>query len=197
MADDVEPANKDHRLGDVGLNLVELMSLGAAWSCGTVGGHRPCLTTNGDQYAPVGEDADGEYDDVERHEVPDYEAHKQIFTHVPKIVTHAIFQSACFEQQWCQEYNLEEPSECHGRVYHPTAQLLSCPDMMDHLQIAFDGEGGDVDSGTKESVRNRDFTLQRQAQPVAQRARVADIAKLHRRTDDQKKSWRKDQEHSG
>jgi len=64
MADDVEPANKDHGLDCVGLNLVELMSLRGVWSSGTVGGHHPCLTTNCDQYTPVAEDTYGEYDNV-------------------------------------------------------------------------------------------------------------------------------------
>ena len=154
-----------------------------------MGGHHLCLTTNGDQYTPVAEDEDGKYNDVERQEVPEQHCLSQILTIiVPIAIAYAIYHSGRSEHQWYPDYDSREPTKRYCRVNHPRAQLLLSPDVMDHLEIALNGDGGDVESGAVHSIRNERIAIQRNAQPVAQCASVAEIAKLHRIGEDHKKA---------
>ena len=78
-------AHKNHRLDNAGLHLVGHGLSGAARRTARVCRHYSRLTTQDDQYAPVAEDEDQYYNDVEGQELPDRTGHASCLTFPEKL----------------------------------------------------------------------------------------------------------------
>ena len=147
--DDEEQADKKHGLDDLGLTVLQLGLGGARPACATVAGHHLRLTTHRVENAPVTEDEDGQQHDVKRQKIPDVEASSCRWA-LPENqrVADAVQYAGGRKGRSSRRGRATDPREYRRRVYHPVAQLLLGPDVVNHLQIALDGNRGQVDQGT-------------------------------------------------
>jgi len=152
-----------------------------------VAGHHTRLTADDGQNAPVAEDNDRQYDDVERDEIPDSVYHlDDIALPDHHRVAGSVHHGRRGEVDAEAVDQSPDPRESHRHVRHPLAHPLLAPRVMNHLQIAIDGDDDEPDPGAGDSPPGKRLAEQRGTQPVTRGSRQADVAQLHRVGYDQK-----------
>ena len=174
--DGEQHADKTHGLDDAHLNLLRL-GLGGARSCPTVGGHRTRLTTDGDQNTPVAEDDNQENDDVEGQKIPDPKGHLGGMT-LPENqrVTDSVHYVGGRNCGSCSSGNAANPCECRGQVDHPSAQPLLSKRRVNNLQIAFNGNSGEIDQGCKKRTPGGTLAQNDQTEEISARSVEVNVA---------------------
>jgi len=71
-----------------------------------------------------------------------------------------------------------DPRERYDRVYHPLAQLLFSPNVVNNLQIALDGNSGEVDQRTEEWTQGKCLAQHRHAEYISASSVEWDVAKF-------------------